>query len=401
MPFVEAQADLDDRLTTLRLIDWFKVDRVRSARVAVIGAGAIGNEVLKNLALLSVGNIFIFDRDTIEKANLSRSILYRESDNGRPKAETAAQAIKEINPDVKVSWFDGDIRTNLGEGFIRTMDAVIACLDSVEARHMVNRRCYIAGRPWIDAGIGALTGQVNVFLPPDGVCYECVYAEVIYGAASCGEIASGLVSQGRTPTTPMMASLVAAIQVQEFLKLLTPENWGQRTLAGREFSFSGKSMEVDIFALQRRDRCMRHFKVTEEMIVALPDFGAEQTAGELLEVARIHLGGPVVLQLDEDVFLERHCPDCKRELNIYRPKSQVMREQLDCECGKSFRYDSDLTDGRGGIGQVSQISVSSSPKLLTRRLVDLGVARWGMVEALTASAESYFLELQGDQAIWF
>ena len=76
----------NDRDATLKLIDWFNISRIQSAKVLVVGAGAIGNEVLKNLALLGIGNIFIFDRDTIEMSNLSRSILYRASDSGRPKA---------------------------------------------------------------------------------------------------------------------------------------------------------------------------------------------------------------------------------------------------------------------------------------------------------------------------
>ena len=81
----------NDRDATLKLIDWFDVERVRAAKMLVIGAGAIGNEVLKNLALLGIGHIFIMDRDTIEMSNLSRSVLYRAADSGHDKAETAGQ----------------------------------------------------------------------------------------------------------------------------------------------------------------------------------------------------------------------------------------------------------------------------------------------------------------------
>jgi len=79
-----------DRQGTFELISWWERTKVEKAKVLVVGAGALGNEVTKNLALMGVGNIFILDFDTIEMANLSRSVLYRESDTGRRKAEIAA-----------------------------------------------------------------------------------------------------------------------------------------------------------------------------------------------------------------------------------------------------------------------------------------------------------------------
>jgi DNA-binding transcriptional regulator YhcF (GntR family) len=79
-----------DRQGTFELISWWEREKVAKARVLVVGAGALGNEVVKNLALMGVGNVFILDFDTIEMANLSRSVLYRESDTGRRKAEVAA-----------------------------------------------------------------------------------------------------------------------------------------------------------------------------------------------------------------------------------------------------------------------------------------------------------------------
>src|SRR6476619_2229309 len=99
----------NDRDATLKLIDWFDVDRVHSAKIMVIGAGAIGNEVLKNLALLGIGHIFIVDRDTIEMSNLSRSVLYRAADSGKDKTSTAARAVAELNPNVKTTYLKGDV----------------------------------------------------------------------------------------------------------------------------------------------------------------------------------------------------------------------------------------------------------------------------------------------------
>ncbi len=84
----------------------------------VVGAGALGNDVIKNLALMGVGHIFIIDFDTIEAANLSRSVLFRESDNHRSKAEVAAARAKALNPQIHVQYLNGDVTTQLGSGRI-------------------------------------------------------------------------------------------------------------------------------------------------------------------------------------------------------------------------------------------------------------------------------------------
>ena len=89
----------DERFSRFRLIGWWNQEKLRSARVLVIGAGALGNEILKNMALLGFANIVVVDLDSIEASNLSRSILYRASDVGRRKADVAADAVRNIFPE--------------------------------------------------------------------------------------------------------------------------------------------------------------------------------------------------------------------------------------------------------------------------------------------------------------
>src|SRR3989304_381548 len=137
-----------DRLGTFEFISWWERDKVKQAKVLVIGAGALGNEVIKNLALMGVGNIFIIDFDKIEAANLSRSVLFRESDNNRSKAEVAAARAKAVNPEVHIQYLNADVTTGLGLGIIRRMDAIIGCLDNREARLAANRFWYWMNKPW-------------------------------------------------------------------------------------------------------------------------------------------------------------------------------------------------------------------------------------------------------------
>ena len=155
-------------------IDWWSQDRLKAAKVMVVGAGAIGNEVLKNLALLGIGRIFVVDFDTVSKSNLSRTVLFGKKDIGKRKASVAARVTQKmcLEDTARVDWFHGDLVWELGVGIYKEMDIVLGCLDNVEARLAVNRNCRLANVPWIDAGITKLRARVNPY-SPEGVCYQC------------------------------------------------------------------------------------------------------------------------------------------------------------------------------------------------------------------------------------
>src|SRR5437773_7072438 len=157
-------AERDDRFHRFKLIGWWDQNKLARAKIVVIGAGALGNEIVKNLALLGIGNLFIADKDRIENSNLSRSVLYRESDAGEFKATVAARAAKEIYPQMNVAAFNGDIVHDLGLGVFRWADLVIGGLDNREARLAINRACWKVNRPWIDGAIEQITGVAGVFI---------------------------------------------------------------------------------------------------------------------------------------------------------------------------------------------------------------------------------------------
>ena len=152
----------EDRYGRLRLIPWWDQDRLKNAVVMVVGAGAIGNELIKNLTLLGIGRILIFDMDAIEHTNLTRSILFRADDVGRYKAEIAAERAREINPDVRTKAFVSNIIDDVGLGVFRRMDVVLGGLDNREARLAINQASYHVNKPWIDGAIEALNGFARV-----------------------------------------------------------------------------------------------------------------------------------------------------------------------------------------------------------------------------------------------
>src|SRR4051812_16342974 len=174
-------AESDGRFDRFKLISWWDQRRLAEAKVLVIGAGALGNEIIKNLALLGVGHVVIADLDRIENSNLSRSPLYRETDEGKHKATTAATAAQGIYPAMKVQPFAGNVVYDLGLGVFRWADVVLGGLDNREARLAINRACWKLNKPWIDGAIEQIQGTARVFVPDGEVgeapCYECTMSD--------------------------------------------------------------------------------------------------------------------------------------------------------------------------------------------------------------------------------
>ena len=218
----------------------------------MIGAGALGNEIVKNLALLGVGHVFVADRDRIEHSNLSRSILFRESDCGRPKAVVAAERAAEVYPSIKVQPFLGNIVHDLGFGIYRWADVILGGLDNREARVAINQASARAGKVWIDGAIERLDGVARVFDPATGPCYECTMGEndwkMLEARRSCALLSRGEMEQGKVPTTPTTASIIAGIQVQEAVKYLH----GLETISGQGFIFDGTFHQSYVVSYTRK-----------------------------------------------------------------------------------------------------------------------------------------------------
>ena len=280
--------DDDDRYSRLRLISWWDQEKLAAAKVLVVGAGALGNEVLKNLALLGVGTVYVVDFDSIEQSNLTRAVLFRRSDCGRPKAAVAADAVRDLNPDTRAVPLVANIITQVGLGLFRDVDVVVGCLDNREARLWVNRQCWKVGTPWIDGGIQEISGVVKVFVPPDSACYECGMTENDYKLInlrySCPLLGREDILAGKVPTAPTVSSMIAGLQVQEALKLIHD----MPVESGTACIFNGVTNQFYKTRFQRRDDCLSHETYGE--IWELP-LSAEQAAGDLFAAVGQRTGG--------------------------------------------------------------------------------------------------------------
>lgn len=151
---------------------------IKDSTVFMIGAGALGCEIAKNLALIGIGKIIIVDVDTIETSNLSRQMLFRPGDEGRGKAEVAAERLKQMNPYMKVEFYN-QLLQEIPMKVYEESDIVIGGLDNIKARLDLNSICLRLKKPLIDSGTLGFEGHVQVVTQgiedfDDTPCLRCL-----------------------------------------------------------------------------------------------------------------------------------------------------------------------------------------------------------------------------------
>lgn len=331
----------EDRYSRLRLIPWWDQEKIQNAKIMVVGAGALGNELVKNLTLLGVGNILILDMDSIENSNLTRSVLFRRSDVGRFKAEIAAERAMEINPDVNAVGIVANIIDDVGLGVFRRMDVVLGGLDNREARLAINQSCYKVNKPWIDGAIEVLNGFARVFIPGHGACYECTMTDMdwqlINKRKSCALLTHEQMAEGKIPTTPTSSSVIAGIQAQELLKILHKER-DLPTLAGKGFVFNGLTHDSYVVEYQEKPDCMSHD--TYDEIIEKNWSVKDITLKVLLLEIQAEMGETAVIDFDRDIATYGHC-NCGEHISLFMPVHKLRGNMLTCpKCGQQMSFDS-------------------------------------------------------------
>jgi adenylyltransferase/sulfurtransferase len=384
----------DDRFHRFKLISWWDQQKLRDAKVLVVGAGALGNEIIKNLALLGIGNVLIADLDRIENSNLSRSVLYRKEDNGKFKAEVAAAAAKGIYPDQNVQFFNGNIVYDLGLGVFNWADVIIGGLDNREARLSINRNSWKCSKPWVDGAIQQIDGTARVFVPethplgagkPEAACYECTMSQtdwkLLQLRRSCNLLSKSEMETGKTPTTPTISSVIAGVQCQEAVKILH----GMDTIAGKGWVFTGMYTDSYITEYQRKEDCFSHDPL--EQIIRKDWKASTTTVGQALEEARKLLGPAAELEFARDVLEKMVCPACKAEEQLFVSLGRVKSDKAKCpSCGAGARE------------VVTFFKVRGTESFLDRTLADVGVPAFDILIARTAE-RAVGIELTADAAV--
>jgi sulfur-carrier protein adenylyltransferase/sulfurtransferase len=187
--------------------------RLKNAKVLCVGAGGLGSPALMYLAAAGVGTLGVIDFDVVDESNLQRQIIHGQSDVGRPKAESAAATIKEINPLVEVIVHNEPLSNDNVMEIFSGYDLIVDGTDNVATRYMVNDAAVLLGKPYVWGSIYRFDGQASVFWAEHGPCYRCLYPEPPPPGMvpSCAE--GGVLG--------VLCASIGSIQVNEAIKVLT------------------------------------------------------------------------------------------------------------------------------------------------------------------------------------
>jgi adenylyltransferase/sulfurtransferase len=277
----------------------------------------------------------------------------------------------------------------------RQFDVVLGCVDNVETRFKVNRLCWLAETPWIDAGIDSLAGHVAVYVPGSSACYECgaspqqvVAARVRY---SCDYFKLSLQEKRLAPTVQISSAIASALQVQEAVKLLC----GLPVAAGKKIIFNGVRNDFDVVGLTLNPTCDVHAGYS---ITSTP-MSNTLTVQEFIEHASALVGDSASFDLSAEQFTfvqSAACRHCGVEIPLNRADFRIFAYESVCpECREhvaAASQDDVPTTKR----TLSIFSLAAAPDVLGLSLSDLGVPAGHVLAVTGIDGIPAFLELTGD-----
>ena len=219
-------------------------EKLRAAKVLIIGAGGLGSPIALYLAAAGIGKLGLVDFDKVDLSNLQRQILHTEDMIGRPKLDSARVRIQGMNPDVEVQTFETRITSENAMDIIRDYDIVIDGTDNFPTRYLVNDACVLLGKTNIYGSIFRFDGQVTVFQPKTGPCYRCLYPEPPPPGMvpSCAE--GGVLG--------ILPGAIGVLQATEAVKLIVGKG---TSLVGRLMIYDALNMKFREVKLMKDPKC--------------------------------------------------------------------------------------------------------------------------------------------------
>jgi molybdopterin/thiamine biosynthesis adenylyltransferase/rhodanese-related sulfurtransferase len=218
--------------------------RLKGARVACVGAGGLGSPLALYLAAAGVGTLGIVDDDVVDATNLQRQILHGTKDVGRPKLDSAADRLADVNPNVEVVRHRTRLTSANALQILADYDVVVDGTDNFPTRYLVNDACVLLGKPNVYGSIFRWEGQVSVFGTPGGPCYRCLFREppppgLVPNCAEGGVLG-------------VLPGIIGSLQAMETLKLVLGVG---ESLAGRLLIFDALEMVFREVRLRRNPEC--------------------------------------------------------------------------------------------------------------------------------------------------
>ena len=218
--------------------------RLKNARVLVVGAGGLGSPALLYLAAAGVGTIGIVDDDTVDASNLQRQVIHGTPDVGRPKTESAAEAVARVNPLVEVVRHDLRLDATNALGVIAGYDIVLDGTDNFPTRYLVNDACVLLGKPHVWGSIYRFDGQVSVWFAGHGPCYRCVFPEPPPPDSVPSCATGGVLG--------VLCAAIGSVQVAETIKLIVGQG---DPLVGRILVHDSLRQSWDTLRVRQNPAC--------------------------------------------------------------------------------------------------------------------------------------------------
>ncbi len=270
--------------------------RLKNAKVLVVGAGGLGSPALLYLAAAGVGTLGIIDFDVVDESNLQRQIIHGQSDIGRPKAVSAMESVREVNPLVNVVLHQERLDSDNAMQIFEPYDLIVDGTDNFATRYLVNDACVLLGKPYVWGSIYRFDGQASVFWAEHGPCYRCLYPEPPPPGMvpSCAE--GGVLG--------VLCASIGSIQVTEAIKLITGIG---EPLASRLMIYDALEMTYRTVKVRKDPECPVCGK--NPTITELIDY--EEFCGTVSEDAQKAAAGSTItatelkqmLDRDENIFL--------------------------------------------------------------------------------------------------
>jgi sulfur-carrier protein adenylyltransferase/sulfurtransferase len=218
-------------------------ERLKAARVLIVGVGGLGCPAALYLAAAGVGTLGLIDGDCIDLSNLQRQILFSTEDIGRHKATVAREQLLALNPHTAITAYDYDINQTNVLDLIRPYDVIIDGSDRLRTRYIVNDACVMAQKPLISAAIHRFEGQLMSYIPKHGPCYRCLYSDAQQlHAPNCAT----------TGVLGVLPGVLGTLQATETIKLLLKLG---DPLVGRLLIYDALSLAFSEFRFTRRPDC--------------------------------------------------------------------------------------------------------------------------------------------------
>ncbi len=218
-------------------------EKIKAARVLIVGAGGLGSPASLYLAAAGIGTLGVIDHDRVEISNLQRQVLFSTASVGSSKAGAARDRLLSLNPEISVAAHDLELRADNAIRIVEQYDLVIDGSDRLTTRYLVNDVCVLMRKPLVAAAIHRFEGQAMSYLPGQGPCYRCLFPR------SADAVAPNCAEAGVLGVLP---GILGALQAAEALKLVvgigTP-------LVGRLLTFDALAMSWHEFRFARRTDC--------------------------------------------------------------------------------------------------------------------------------------------------